>query len=130
LLRTRQRRIVGGHGGLSVNPFTDATDRRSSDRFPIERKVRFKILSNRKHPDELGAGQTVNMSSTGLLFTSDLVLMPGRKMEVSISWPAQLNSKTPLQLVTRGTVVRSEDSTIALEIQKHEFHTQSASAAI
>ena len=113
-----------------MNPITDATDRRSSDRFPIERKVRFKILSNRKYPDELGAGQTVNMSSTGLLFTSDLVLLPGRKMEVSISWPAQLNSKTPLQLVTRGTVVRSEDSTIALEIQKHEFHTQSASAAI
>jgi len=69
------------------------------------------------------------MSSTGLLFTSDVALMPGRKMEVSISWPAQLNSKTPLQLVTRGTVVRSEHGMIALEIQKHEFHTQSASSA-
>ena len=49
---------------------------------------------------------TVNMSSNGVLFTTDHYLLPGRRLEVSISWPAQLNSKVALKLVARGRVVR------------------------
>jgi len=100
-------------------------DRRHSDRFPIEREVRYRILSKRS-PDEAGDGKTVNISSSGVLFTADQVLLPGRRLELSISWPAQLNNKTALKLVARGRIVRFEDGRAAMEIQQYEFRTQSS----
>jgi hypothetical protein len=101
----------------------DMNDRRGSDRFPIEREVRYKVLSKRSN-DESGAGKTINMSSSGVLFTSEHFLLPGKRVEVSISWPAQLNNKTNLKLVARGRVVRCEEGRAALEIQQYEFRTQ------
>ena len=101
----------------------DKNDRRASDRFPIEREVRYKILS-KKHAEEMGLGMTVNMSSNGVLFTTDQLLIPGRRLELNISWPAQLNSKVALKLVARGRVVRYEEGRAAMEIQQYEFRTQ------
>lgn len=100
-------------------------DRRHSDRFPIVRDVRYRSLSKR-NGDEAGEAKTVNISSSGVLFTSTHVLLPGRRMEVSISWPAQLNNQCALRLVARGRVVRFEQGRAALEIQQYEFRTQSA----
>lgn len=98
------------------------TDRRSADRFPIEREVRYKVLS-KKSADEAGQGRTINMSSTGILFTTDQLLLPGRRLELAISWPAQLNNQTPLKLVARGRVTRYEAGRAAIEIQQYEFRT-------
>jgi len=112
-----------------LNTAKDKNERRASDRFPIEREVRYKIL-NRKTGDEVGTGTTVNMSSNGVLFTTDGFLIPGRRVELAISWPAQLNSTVPLKLVARGRVVRSEDGVAAVEIQQYEFRTQGTAAAV
>jgi hypothetical protein len=98
-------------------------DRRASDRFPIERDVRYKIL-NKRGAEEAGAGKTLNMSSSGVLFTTDTFLLPGRKVEVAISWPAHLDNKCPLKFVARGRVSRSEDGQAAVEIHQYEFRTQ------
>lgn len=100
-------------------------DRRHSDRFPIEREVRYRVLSKRSG-DEHGDGKTINISSAGVLFTAAHVLLPGRRLELSISWPAQLNSKCALKLVARGRVVRFQEGRAAIEIQQYEFRTQSA----
>lgn len=105
----------------------ELSDRRTSDRFPIEREVRYKVLSKRSN-DEAGVGKTVNMSSSGVLFTSEHHLLPGKRVEVAISWPAQLNNKTALKLVARGRVVRSADGQAALEIQQYEFRTQGSAS--
>ena len=51
-----------------------AADRRASDRFPIEREVRYKVLNKKNPGEEAGVGRTVNMSSNGVLFTSDQLL--------------------------------------------------------
>ncbi len=106
---------------------TGQADRRHSDRFPIEREVRFRILSKR-NAEEIGDGKTVNISSSGILFTSGQVLLPGRRLELSISWPAQLNDKCALKLVARGRIVRFEEGRAAMEIQQYEFRTQSSAA--
>jgi hypothetical protein len=112
-----------------LNPEQDGhTDRRHSDRFPIEREVRYKILSKRSG-EEAGDGKTVNISSSGVLFTAGHVLLPGRRLEVSISWPAQLNNKCALKLVARGRIVRFEDGRAAMEIQQYEFRTHSSQNA-
>jgi PilZ domain len=100
-------------------------DRRHSDRFPIEREVRYRVLSKRSGED-VGDGRTINISSSGVLFTSEHILLPGRRLELSISWPAQLNNKVALKLVAKGRVVRFEQGRAAIEIQQYEFRTQSA----
>lgn len=102
-------------------------DRRHSDRFPIEREVRYRVL-NKRSSEETGDGKTVNISSSGVLFTVDHMLLPGRRMELAISWPAQLNNKCALRLVARGRVVRFEGGRAAIEIQQYEFRTQSTTA--
>lgn len=111
---------------LGANVKTDKSkdDRRGADRFPIERDVRFKVL-NRKNAEEVGIGRTINMSSNGVLFTTDQYLIPGRRLEIAISWPAQLNSKVALKLVARGRVVRCDEGKAAIEIHQYEFRTQS-----
>jgi PilZ domain len=97
-------------------------DRRHSDRFPIEREVRYRVLSKRS-AEETGDGKTINISSSGVLFTSDHLLLPGRRLEISINWPAQLNNQCALKLVARGRVVRFEDGQAAMAIQQYEFRT-------
>lgn len=113
-------------GGLRhddhVNSENSNSDRRSSDRFPIERELRYRVLNKRTN-EGAGAGRTVNMSSSGVLFTTDQMLLPGRRLEVSVSWPAQLDNKCALKLVARGRVVRCEQGMAAFEIQQYEFRT-------
>ena len=97
-------------------------NRRAAERFPMSRDLRYKVL-NKRGNDEAGEGQTINMSSSGLLFTAAQMLLPGRRVEVSVSWPAQLNNSCALKLVAQGRVVRFENGRVAVEIQKHEFRT-------
>ena len=103
-------------------------DRRAADRYPIERELRYKVLS-KKTPDEAGAGRTIDISSTGILFTTEHLLLPGRRLELAISWPAQLNNTTALKLVARGRVVRYEQGRAAIQIQQYEFRTSGQLAA-
>ena len=106
-------------------PDNTNTERRRSSRFPIEREIRYKTLNQRT---ELltGSGKTLNISSSGVLFTSDHDLPVGTRLEVSISWPAQLNEKCLLNLVARGRVTRQNKGQLALQIQQYEFRTQSS----
>ena len=112
---------------VELNTDRSKEDRRGADRFPIEREVRYKVL-NKKNMDEMGTGKTVNMSSSGILFKAEHLLLPGKRLEVSINWPAQLNNKTPLKLVARGRIIRFEDGGAAMEIQQYEFRTAATPA--
>jgi hypothetical protein len=122
----RSRPVEGENVNLNDNA---QADRRHSDRFPIEREVRYRVL-NKRSSEETGEGKTINISSSGVLFTVDHMLLPGRRMELAISWPAQLNNKCALKLVARGRVVRFEGGRAAIEIQQYEFRTQSASPLV
>ena len=99
-------------------------DRRRSSRFPIERDVRYKTLNQRSEV-LAGNGKTLNISSSGVLFTSEHELPVGTRLELSISWPAQLNERCLLNLVARGRVTRHHKGQMAVQIQQYEFRTQS-----
>jgi len=102
------------------------SERRRSSRFPIERELRYKTLSQRSEIIN-GTGKTLNISSSGVLFTAAHELPVGTRLEVSISWPAQLNERCLLNLVARGRITRQEEGQLALQIQQYEFRTQSLS---
>ena len=104
-------------------------DRRHSDRFPIVREMRYRIL-NKRNVTEPVAGTTVNLSSSGVLFAAEGIMSPGWRVELSINWPVKLNDKCALKLVARGRVVRSERGIAAIEILEHEFRTQATAPAV
>jgi hypothetical protein len=106
---------------------TEHNDRRAAKRLTIEREVQYRIL-NRREGELEGTGKTVNMSSSGILFTTGEMLLPGRRLELSISWPAHLDNRCALKLMARGRVVRYEGNAAALEIMQHEFRTRSTKA--
>jgi len=99
------------------------TDRRRTSRFPIVQELRYRLLGGRGAP-QWGTGKTLDISSNGILFAAETPLPQGRRVELAVSWPAQLNGKCPLKLVARGKVVRCRGNDVAVEIDKYEFRTQ------
>jgi hypothetical protein len=101
-----------------------ADDRRASNRLPIERDVRYKVLGGKKTVKQMGLGKTLNMSSGGVLFTTETPLPEGERVELAVSWPAQLNDTLPLKLVAMGRLVRVGDSEAAICVERYEFKTR------
>src|SRR5579864_3839501 len=94
----------------------DINDRRMKRRFQIEQNVRYKMLYGSR-VTESGIGKTLNISSSGLWFSSQNVLGAGLPVEVSMSWPARLNDVCPMKLMIYGCVVRSDECGTALAIE-------------
>ncbi len=105
---------------MALDP--DVSDRRSAVRFPIEQEVRYKVYN--RNTIEVGSGRTVNVSSNGVSFTTERPLAPGDRIDLAMNWPAHLDNRCPLKLVTSGRIVRSENGRAAISIQRYEFRTQ------
>src|ERR1017187_2855905 len=104
-------------------PKNASAERRGSARFPLTLEVRYAVLGHCA-PVEAGSGRTIELSSSGLRFTADRPLLNGQKLDVSIDWPVWLDGDVRLQLIMSGVVVRTNGTTTALQIQRHEFRTR------
>ena len=102
------------------------TERRSKVRYPLELNVRYQTLE--VTAPVAGAGQTLNMSSGGLLMTCQTALSEGTRVKATVEWPSLLNGNTPLQLVTVGVVVRNSESSFAIAFENYQFRTMSRKA--
>ena len=101
-----------------------AVERRAAIRFAIEQEVLYKILDHRAATPESGAGKTLDISSGGVLFDTVQRLHPGKRVELSVNWPAQLEGGCPLKFVAVGRVVRAEETSAAMHIEQYEFRTR------
>jgi len=108
---------------------SSASERRANERYPIVRDVRYRVISRRGEPDG-GAGKTVNVSRRGVLFTSEKPLPPRTRVELSISWPVQLDGKCALKLVARGWIRRCRGNDVAVEIDKYEFRIRGSESLV
>ncbi len=91
--------------------------------FPIPLAVSYQTL---EHPILSGQGtsETLNISSKGLLFTSNEQFQAGQLVQVSLDWPARLENQIPLKLVAEGRIVRNANGQTAMTIDKYEFRTR------
>jgi hypothetical protein len=96
-------------------------ERRSKARYPIELAVNYQALDPAL--GIAGSGRSLNMSSGGLLISSEVRLVVGTLMKVTLEWPSLLDGTTPLQLVTVGRVARSGESSFALTFEHYQFRT-------
>ena len=111
---------------LDPNDFFHS-ERRSTDRFPIENQLRYKLMEAGSIA-QAGDGRTVNMSSGGILFAAGAQLPIGQRVELSVDWPAQLNDHCGLKLVALGKIVRATPEAAAIRIEKYDFRTRAAVA--
>jgi hypothetical protein len=108
--------------------FGGNTDRRETSRFPVTEDVKY-VVTHAKALKTRGSGKTLNFGSGGLLFTTEERIPLGRLVELSVTWPALLGGKCPLQFVATGRVVRSENHRAAVKFQRYEFRTRGGPAA-
>jgi c-di-GMP-binding flagellar brake protein YcgR len=102
-------------------------DRRSYKRLDIKQDVHYKVLGPKNSVKHAGFGKTIDMSSGGVLISTQSIIVEGEKVEMSIAWPAQLDGVLPLKLVATGRVVRSDEKQAAITIESHEFKTRGSS---
>src|SRR5580698_10764030 len=76
---------------------------------------------------DTGVGQTVDLSSGGILFDLGRPLPVGLNVELAISWPVLLRNEAPMQLIVSGKIVRAGQNRIAVAMAQHEFRTSGAS---
>jgi CheY-like chemotaxis protein len=105
----------------------NAADRRTNARFPCRLAVTYQAL---EHPFFTGTAvsETLNISSKGMLFTTDEPLQTGQLLQVSVDWPARLENQVPLKLVAEGRIVRITGGQAAMRIDKYEFRTRKTKA--
>jgi hypothetical protein len=94
-------------------------ERRRTSRFPVHEDVRYKIVQS-KIEKVSGAGTTLNIGSSGILFTTEERLPLGRMVELSVNWPARLDGTCALQFVATG-VWYVGSTRAAVRIERYEF---------
>jgi hypothetical protein len=97
-------------------------DRRQDRRYPLQLDLKWKLIRRRRVLDT-GSGQTIDVSSGGVLFEAGRHLPEGFNVELSISWPVLLHNVAPMQLVTTGKIVRADSRRVAMQTTQHEFRT-------
>jgi c-di-GMP-binding flagellar brake protein YcgR len=98
------------------------TERRMKVRYPLELTVQYQTMGLQIPLS--GSGQTLNLSSSGMLITTEHELPEGCHLKVTVEWPTLLNGKTALQLVTTGKVVRKQNTTLGITFDHYQFRTR------
>jgi len=102
---------------------TPALERRSKARFPLRLTVRYRTVSD--GPSLVGVGETVNMSSRGLLIASDQPRVhTGARLQLMVDWPFLLHGVTPLQLMVSCRVTRCLPEEFAVKLDQYLFRTK------
>ncbi|MDE3166813.1 MAG: hypothetical protein KGN36_13490 [Acidobacteriota bacterium] len=105
-----------------MTPASAAKDRRSKQRFEIQRELRYKVTGD-SIPQTTGAGRTINVCSEGVAFLAEQPLPEGAFIEMSINWPVLLGESCPMRLNAFGRILRSNGLAVACTIDKYEFRT-------
>src|ERR1035441_1293193 len=98
-------------------------ERRSRFRFAFERDVRYKVAEDGVVV-AIGSGKTIDIGSGGVAFATELPLIPGGFVELSISWPVLLEETLPMRFIVFGRLLRCAGRKAVCTIKKYEFRTQ------
>ena len=104
------------------DPGTGPQERRASQRFPLRLPVKYRRIGSQSISNWT-TSESVNISSSGLLFTTSETIRTGQGIEAFIAWPVSLERRIPLKLVVRGFIVRTTGDQSAVCFERHEFKT-------
>jgi hypothetical protein len=113
----------------ALSVWLDPVERRSKIRFPIQLSITYRTsVANRNGGRTInGTGHSLNISSNGMLITSESPsnqeITAGAPIQIIALWPCRLGGLVSLRLVVTGRVRRRHHSTIAVSIAHYEFRT-------
>jgi hypothetical protein len=115
-----QRQMEGDPETLHLLAIEDVYpgNRRSSRRYPIATRLKIRTETD---PAVVLAGNTLNISSTGLLLQTSDAIEPEMTVRVSADWPLQSGRGNPLTLWSRGKIVWRHGELAGLRIEHWEF---------
>jgi hypothetical protein len=93
-------------------------EKRSGVRIPLNCEGRYESNSR---PKRFGVGHTIDMSNSGISFTTQSQLPVNKKLTLHITWPTRLESGRILELRAKGTVTRAEETKAALKFERLDF---------
>jgi c-di-GMP-binding flagellar brake protein YcgR len=108
------------HGFVGGQAFSVFAERRRNKRYSLRCSLSYLALS-KSGPRITGSGETLDISSSGVLFRSDQVLAARLRVKLYIHWPVELDGVKALDLIIHGTVVRRAGNLIAIKREKHDF---------
>jgi hypothetical protein len=101
------------------------TEQRKNQRFEL--RLPFQIIGSGPFPKT--AGETRNLSSSGVLFTSASPLPVGEPIEYVIVFPKTPGTRNEVRLRCVGKVLREDtQSAFAATLERYEFVRQPASS--
>ena len=93
-------------------------EQRKHQRFEL--RLPFEIL--RSGAGSKAAGETKNVSSSGVLFTTPLAVEVGEPIEYCITFPKSPGSRSEVKLRCVGKVLRNDpEETFAATLERYEF---------
>jgi hypothetical protein len=93
-------------------------EQRKNQRFEL--KLPFEIVRGEAHSKAVG--ETRNVSSSGVLFTSPAAVEVGEPIEYLITFPKTPGSKSEVRLRCVGKVLRNDpEATFAATLERYEF---------
>jgi hypothetical protein len=93
-------------------------EQRKNQRFEL--KLPFEIIRGGTNTKTMG--ETKNVSSSGVLFTSEAAVQVGEPIEYFITFPKPAGSRSEVRLRCVGTVLREdEQSKFAATLERYEF---------
>jgi hypothetical protein len=66
-------------------------------------------------------GRLIDISSSGVAFTTESSLRRNMRVALHIRWPVRLDGEVPVELFASGKVVRTEQSRTALQYDQINF---------
>ncbi len=98
-----------------------STERRFKSRYPIALNVRYETIGITS--SLTGVGETINISSNGMLLACASTIPEGARLKICVEWPSLLNGITPLQLITVGIVIRCTEVSVSVVFDSYQFRT-------
>jgi len=99
------------------------TEQRKHQRFNL--RLPFQIVASGKNVKI--TGETKNVSSSGVLFTSKIPVSVGEPIEYLITFPKANGSRSEVRLRCVGKVLREDtDLAFAVTLERYEFQRQPA----
>jgi hypothetical protein len=94
------------------------TEQRRNQRF----ELKLPIEMIRTGTNTKVVGETKNLSSSGVLFSSNAAVAVGEPIEYFITFPKPANSRSEVRLRCVGTVLREDpESKFAATLERYEF---------
>ena len=96
-------------------------DRRGDRRYAHEMELQFSY--SLRGANYYGSGMTADLSRGAVRFLCDNPPPDGVDVELRIAWPFLLQNVCPLELLVRGTTMKTNERGTILQMSHYEFRT-------